>query len=70
MKHGSPLGLADQSGEPLLALDQRLFAQVVAVMLDQVEAYSTASRPRRLLRSAKSGIPSSQQRTSTKFVDA
>ena len=61
----------DQSGEPLLALDQRLFAQVVAVMLDQVEAYSTASRPRRLLRSArKSGIPSSQERTSTKFVDA
>ena len=34
---GSPLGLADQLGEPLLAFDQRQLAQVVAVVLDQVE---------------------------------
>ena len=34
---GAPLGPADQSGEPPLALDQRQVAQVVAVMLDQVE---------------------------------
>jgi hypothetical protein len=33
----APLGPADQSGEPPLALDQRQVAQVVAVMLDQVE---------------------------------
>jgi hypothetical protein len=33
----APLGLADQFGEPSLALDQRQVAQVVAVMLDQVE---------------------------------
>ena len=33
----APLGLADQLGEPSLALDQRQVAQVVAVMLDQVE---------------------------------
>ena len=30
-------GLADQFFEPLLALDQRQVAQVVAVLLDQVE---------------------------------
>jgi len=34
---GSPLGLADKSCDPSLALDQRQVAQVVAVMLDQVE---------------------------------
>jgi hypothetical protein len=28
---------ADQSGEPPLAVDQRQVAQVVAIMLDQVE---------------------------------
>ena len=33
---GSPLGPADQSGEPSLAVDQRQVAQVVAVMLNQV----------------------------------
>ena len=45
---GAPLGPAEQSGEPPLALDQRQVAQVVAVMLDQVEGDSTASWPRRL----------------------
>ena len=34
---GSPLGPAEQSGEPSLAVDQWQIAQVVAVMLDQVE---------------------------------
>jgi hypothetical protein len=34
---GSLLGPADQSGKPPLALDQREVAQVVAVVLDQVE---------------------------------
>ena len=34
---GSPLGPAEQFGEPPLAIDQRQVAQVVAVMLDQVE---------------------------------
>jgi hypothetical protein len=34
---GSPPGPAEQSGEPPLALDQRQVAQVVAVVLDQVE---------------------------------
>jgi hypothetical protein len=33
----APLGPAEQSGEPPLALDQRQVAQVVAVMLDQIE---------------------------------
>jgi len=33
----SPLGPADQLGEPPLALDQRQVAQVSAVVLDQVE---------------------------------
>jgi len=32
------LGSADQSGEPSLALEQRQVAQVIAVMLDQVES--------------------------------
>ena len=34
---GIALGPAEQSCEPSLALDQRQVAQVVAVMLDQVE---------------------------------
>jgi hypothetical protein len=34
---GAPHGLADQSGEPPLALDQRQVAKVRTVMLDQVE---------------------------------
>ena len=34
---GAPLGPAEQSGDPPLALDQRHLAQVVAVMLDQIE---------------------------------
>jgi hypothetical protein len=34
---GAPLGSADQLSEPPLALDQRQVAQVVAVLLDQVE---------------------------------
>jgi hypothetical protein len=32
---GAPLGLALQSGEPSLALDQRQVAQVVAIVFDQ-----------------------------------
>ena len=48
---GLPLGPAEQSGEPSLALDQRQVAQIVAVL--------TASLLRRRLRSAwKSGMPS------------
>jgi hypothetical protein len=54
---GAPLGLADQLGEPSLALDQR---QVVAVMLDQVEGVQyRLMAPRRLRSARKSGIPSS-----------
>ena len=34
---GAPLGPAEQLGEPSLSLNQRQIAQVVAVMLDQVE---------------------------------
>ena len=34
---GLPLGPAEQSGEPLLALDQRQVAQVGTVVLQQVE---------------------------------
>lgn len=34
---GIPLGPAEQSCEPSLAVDQWQIAQVVAVMLDQVE---------------------------------
>ena len=34
---GAPLGPAEQLLEPPLALDQRQVAQIVAVMLDQVE---------------------------------
>ena len=34
---GSPLGLAEQLGKPPLPFDQRQIAQVVAVVLDQVE---------------------------------
>ena len=36
-RDGSPLGLADQLGEASLVVDQRQVAQVVAVMLNQVE---------------------------------
>ena len=46
------LGPADQSGEPPLAVDQRQVAQVVAVMLDQVEG--DCSRPSRMTRSVSS----------------
>jgi hypothetical protein len=54
---GAPPGLADQLGEPSLALDQR---QVVAVMLDQVEGVQyRLMAPRRLRSARKSGIPSS-----------
>jgi hypothetical protein len=57
---GAPLGLADQLGEPSLALDQRQVAQVVAVMLDQVEGVQyRLMAPRRLRSARKSGIPSS-----------
>ena len=50
---GAPLGPAEQSGEPPLALDQRQIAQVVAVMLDQVEGVqhrlmAPASAPQRM----------------------
>ena len=52
-RDGSPLGLADQLGEASLAVDQRQVAQVVAVMLDQVEGEqhrltATALAPERL----------------------
>jgi hypothetical protein len=33
---GSPLGPAEQSGEPSLAFDQRQAAEIVAVVLDQI----------------------------------
>jgi hypothetical protein len=47
------LGLADQLGEASLAVDQRQVAQVVAVMLDQVEGEqrrltATALAPQRM----------------------
>ena len=50
---GAPLGLAEQSGEPSLALDRRQVAQVVVVMLDQVDGVqhrlmATASAPQRM----------------------
>ena len=50
---GAPLGPAEQSGEPPLAVDQRQVAQVVAVMLDQVEReqhrlMAPASAPQRM----------------------
>jgi len=35
------LGFAEQFGEPLLAVQQRHVAQVVALMLDQVERFSS-----------------------------
>ena len=35
--NGPPLGLAEQSGKPSLALEQRQAAQVVAVVLNRVE---------------------------------
>jgi len=49
---GAPLSLADQLGEPSLALDQGQVAQVVAVMLDQIEGVqhrlmAPASAPQR-----------------------
>ena len=47
-RDGSPLGLADQLGEASLAVDQRQVAQVVAVMLNQVEGEQ--HRVRRWLR--------------------
>jgi hypothetical protein len=52
-RDGSPLGLADQLGEPSLAVDHRQVAQVVAVMLDQVEGEqhrltATALAPERM----------------------
>ena len=57
---GSSLGLAEQFEEPPLALDQRQVAQVVAVMLDQVEGVQyRLMAPRRLRSARKSGIPSS-----------
>jgi hypothetical protein len=45
------LGPADQPGEPLLALDQRKLAQVLAVKVDQVEGVQhrlTAAPSRRI----------------------
>jgi hypothetical protein len=54
---GSPLGLADQFEEPPLAFDQRQLAQVVAVVLDQVEGVEHRLMARRLLRrTLKSGV--------------
>ena len=49
----APLGPAEQLREPPLALDQRQVAQVVAVMLDQVEGVqhhltAPASVPQRM----------------------
>jgi hypothetical protein len=43
---GAPLGRAEQSGKPSLALDQRQVAQVVAVML-RSKANSTADARKR-----------------------
>jgi len=50
---GAPPRLAEQSGEPPLALDQLQLAQVVAVMLDQIEGeqhclMASASAPQRM----------------------
>jgi len=64
-----PLGPAEQLLEPPLALDQRQVAQVLAVMLDQVEGEQHRLMAPSWLRSAwKSGVPSPRALTASPSI--